>query len=57
MRTNPGLSCSPLMQRTQDRKKLFFDTVCTLADLDWDIYHASVDIDGDWAEQHYYIRT
>lgn len=45
------------MQRTQDRKKLFFDTVCTLADLDWDIYHASVDIDGDWAEQHYYIRT
>uniref|UniRef100_A0A7S0S4Y5 ACT domain-containing protein n=2 Tax=Chlamydomonas leiostraca TaxID=1034604 RepID=A0A7S0S4Y5_9CHLO len=43
--------------KCKDRKKLFFDTVCTLADLDYDIYHASVDVEGDVASQTYYIRT
>eukprot|EP00983_Pelagomonas_calceolata_P091895 1157601-Pelagomonas_calceolata.AAC.8 len=31
--------------------------MCTLADLDYDVYHASVDIEGDWVEQQYYVRT
>ena len=41
----------------KDRKKLFFDTLCTLADLDYDVYHASVDLESDVAHQEYYIRT
>ena len=27
----------------KDREKLLFDTVCTLADLDYDVYHATID--------------
>lgn len=27
----------------RDRNKLFFDTVCTLADLQYSIYHATID--------------
>lgn len=32
--------------RCKDRQKLFFDTVCTLADLNYDIYHATIDSEG-----------
>lgn len=33
--------------RCKDRHKLFFDTVCTLADLNYDIYHATIDCEGE----------
>ena len=32
-----------------DRPKLLFDTLCTLADLDYDVFHASVDAGGGGA--------
>jgi hypothetical protein len=31
--------------RCKDRPKLFFDTVCTLADLNYDVYHGAIDSD------------
>ena len=42
--------------KCKDRSKLLFDTVCTLADMDYDVYHATIDsVKGD-AMQEYYIR-
>jgi hypothetical protein len=29
--------------RCKDRNKLFFDTVCTLSDLNYDVYHGAID--------------
>lgn len=40
----------------RDRRKLFFDTVCTLADMNYDIYHATIDSEGDVANQLFYVR-
>eukprot|EP01024_Parvocaulis_polyphysoides_P052687 TRINITY_DN5214_c4_g1_i1.p1 TRINITY_DN5214_c4_g1~~TRINITY_DN5214_c4_g1_i1.p1 ORF type:complete len:335 (-),score=60.07 TRINITY_DN5214_c4_g1_i1:146-1057(-) len=40
----------------KDRHKLFFDTVCTLSDLDYDIYHASIDEVDGMGYQEYYVR-
>lgn len=41
----------------KDRNKLLFDTVCTLADLDYDVFHATIDsVDGK-AIQEYYIKS
>ncbi len=34
----------------KDRQKLLFDTVCTLADMGYDVYHAT--IDGEHASAH-----
>ena len=43
--------------RCRDRTKLLFDTVCTLADMDFDIYHATIDSSaGGYAHQEYFIR-
>jgi len=43
--------------RCRDRAKLLFDSVCTLADMDFDIYHATIDSDRDgWAHLEYFIR-
>ncbi len=43
--------------RCRDRTKLLFDTVCTLADMDFDIYHATIDSDSDgWAHQEFFLR-
>jgi hypothetical protein len=42
--------------RCKDRNKLFFDTVCTLSDLDYDVYHGAIDSEGEVATQLYYIR-
>lgn len=42
--------------RCRDRTKLFFDTVCTLADMDYDIFHGTIDSDNNIASQLYYIR-
>ncbi len=42
--------------KCKDRTKLLFDTVCTLADMDYDVFHATIDsVKGD-AMQEYYIR-
>ncbi|CAG9463082.1 unnamed protein product [Pedinophyceae sp. YPF-701] len=39
-----------------DRPKLLFDATCTLADLQMDIFHATVDTDGNDACLEYYVR-
>jgi len=39
-----------------DRPKLTFDAVCTLADLNYEIYHATVDIVEERAFLEFYIR-
>lgn len=41
----------------KDRNKLLFDTVCTLADLNYDVFHATIDSVNGRAIQEYYIRS
>ncbi|KAL4560226.1 hypothetical protein LXL04_032376 [Taraxacum kok-saghyz] len=40
----------------KDRRRLMFDTVCTLADMQYVIPHASVDSHGGYAFQEYFVR-
>lgn len=40
----------------KDRRRLMFDTVCTLTDMQYVIFHASVDSDEGYAFQEYFIR-
>ncbi|KAF8378036.1 hypothetical protein HHK36_029369 [Tetracentron sinense] len=42
--------------RCQDRPKLLFDTVCTLTDMQYVVFHATVIAEGPEAHQEYYIR-
>ncbi|KAK4491051.1 hypothetical protein RD792_001773 [Penstemon davidsonii] len=42
--------------RSRDRRRLMFDTVCTLTDMQYVIFHASVDSSGGYAYQEYFIR-
>ncbi|WRX15820.1 ACT domain - like 3, partial [Theobroma cacao] len=42
--------------RCLDRPKLLFDTVCTLTDMQYVVYHATVIAEGPEAYQEYYIR-
>ncbi|CAA7393799.1 unnamed protein product [Spirodela intermedia] len=42
--------------RSRDRPKLLFDTVCTLTDLDYVVFHATVSSHGPLAVQEYFIR-
>ncbi|XP_010257938.1 PREDICTED: ACT domain-containing protein ACR4 isoform X2 [Nelumbo nucifera] len=42
--------------RCKDRPKLLFDTVCTLTDMQYVVFHANVDAEGAEAYQEYYIR-
>ncbi|KAL9225853.1 hypothetical protein vseg_001732 [Gypsophila vaccaria] len=42
--------------RCKDRPKLLFDTVCTLTDMQYVVFHGSVDAEGSEAYQEYYIR-
>ncbi|XP_058089793.1 ACT domain-containing protein ACR3 isoform X2 [Magnolia sinica] len=42
--------------RCKDRPKLLFDTVCTLTDMQYLVFHASIVSDGPYALQEYYIR-
>ncbi|EXB40332.1 [Protein-PII] uridylyltransferase [Morus notabilis] len=42
--------------RCPDRPKLLFDTVCTLTDMQYVVYHATVIAEGPEACQEYYIR-
>ncbi|GAB2280701.1 hypothetical protein Dimus_015327 [Dionaea muscipula] len=42
--------------RSPDRPKLLFDTVCTLTDMQYVVYHATIIAEGPEACQEYYIR-
>ncbi|XP_050203883.1 ACT domain-containing protein ACR4 isoform X1 [Mercurialis annua] len=42
--------------RSKDRPKLLFDTVCTLTDMDYVVFHANIDAEGPEAYQEYCIR-
>nr|XP_043612180.1 ACT domain-containing protein ACR2 [Erigeron canadensis] len=42
--------------KCRDRRRLMFDTVCTLADMQYVISHASVDSRGGHAFQEYFVR-
>ncbi|XP_042473884.1 ACT domain-containing protein ACR2-like isoform X1 [Zingiber officinale] len=40
-----------------DRPKLMFDTVCTLIDMQYVVFHASISSCGNYARQEYFIRN
>ncbi|XP_057973442.1 ACT domain-containing protein ACR3 [Malania oleifera] len=42
--------------RCKDRSKLLFDIVCTLTDMQYVVFHASISSEGPYALQEYYIR-
>lgn len=42
--------------RCKDRPKLLFDTVCTLTDMQYVVFHANATTEGPEAYQEYYIR-
>ncbi|XP_062111318.1 ACT domain-containing protein ACR4-like [Humulus lupulus] len=42
--------------RSKDRPKLLFDTVCTLTDMKYVVFHANIDAEGQECYQEYYIR-
>lgn len=42
--------------RCKDRPKLLFDTICTLTDMEYVVFHGTVDGEGPEAFQEYYIR-
>ncbi|CAL5000931.1 unnamed protein product [Urochloa decumbens] len=42
--------------RCRDRAKLLFDTVCTLTDMQYVVFHGTVIAEGSEAYQEYYIR-
>ncbi|KAL5571718.1 hypothetical protein UlMin_021315 [Ulmus minor] len=40
----------------RDRAKLMFDIVCTLTDMQYVVFHATISSDGPYASQEYFIR-
>ncbi|KAE8710154.1 ACT domain-containing protein ACR5 [Hibiscus syriacus] len=42
--------------RCKDRPKLLFDTVCSLTDMDYVVFHANIGTEGPDSYQEYYIR-
>ncbi|KAK9073149.1 hypothetical protein SSX86_007473 [Deinandra increscens subsp. villosa] len=42
--------------RCRDRPKLMFDIVCTLTDMQYVVFHATISSDRPYATQEYYIR-
>ncbi|KAJ9547030.1 hypothetical protein OSB04_019573 [Centaurea solstitialis] len=48
--------CSVVTVRCKDRPKLLFDTICTLTDLEYVVFHGNVDAEGPEAHQEYCIR-
>lgn len=42
--------------QSKDRPKLLFDTVCTLTDMQYVVFHANINGEGPEAYQEYYIR-
>jgi len=61
---SPGVSVQSWAERgysvvtvlCRDRPKLLFDVVCTLHDMDYVVFHGTVDTAGDRARQEFYIR-
>ncbi|XP_051124174.1 ACT domain-containing protein ACR3-like [Andrographis paniculata] len=47
---------SVITVRCKDRPKLMFDIVCTLTDMQFVVFHATVSSEGHYASQEYYIR-
>ncbi|XP_057963010.1 ACT domain-containing protein ACR4-like [Malania oleifera] len=47
---------SVVTTRSKDRPKLLFDTVCTLTDMQYVVFHANIDAEGPEAYQEFYIR-
>ncbi|XP_024991365.1 ACT domain-containing protein ACR4-like [Cynara cardunculus var. scolymus] len=48
--------CSVVTIRCKDRPKLLFDTICTLTDMEYVVFHGHVDAEGPEAYQEYCIR-
>ncbi|KAI4307201.1 hypothetical protein L6164_030413 [Bauhinia variegata] len=42
--------------RCKDRAKLMFDIVCTLTDMQYVVFHATISSDGPYASQEYFVR-
>lgn len=42
--------------KSKDRPKLMFDIVCTLTDMQYVVFHATISSDGPYASQEYFIR-
>ncbi|KAK7377388.1 hypothetical protein VNO80_02812 [Phaseolus coccineus] len=42
--------------RCKDRAKLMFDIVCTLTDMQYVVFHATISSEGQYASQEYFIR-
>ncbi|KAL5128258.1 ACT domain-containing protein ACR3 [Glycine soja] len=42
--------------RCKDRAKLMFDIVCTLTDMEYVVFHATISSEGQYASQEYFIR-
>ncbi|XP_047312035.1 ACT domain-containing protein ACR1 [Impatiens glandulifera] len=42
--------------KCRDRPKLLFDTVCTLTDMEYEVFHASISSRSSIAIQEYYVR-
>ena len=43
--------------RTRDRPQLLFVTVCTLSDLNVDVFHATIDADSKWANLEFFVKS
>ncbi|KAB5532169.1 hypothetical protein DKX38_018839 [Salix brachista] len=52
----PDRDYTVVTARSIDRPKLLFDTVCTLTDMQYLVFHGAVITDRDEAYQEYYIR-
>ncbi|KAG6736465.1 hypothetical protein POTOM_060762 [Populus tomentosa] len=52
----PDRNYTVVTARSVDRPKLLFDTVCTLTDMQYLVFHGTVITDSDEAYQEYYIR-
>ncbi|KAL1543754.1 Arsenical-resistance protein 3 [Salvia divinorum] len=42
--------------KCKDRPKLMFDIVCTLTDMQYVVFHATISSDGPYASQEYFVR-
>ncbi|KAK4260487.1 hypothetical protein QN277_003591 [Acacia crassicarpa] len=42
--------------QSKDRRKLLFDVVCNLTDMEYVVFHATITTTGDQAHQEFYIR-
>ncbi|KAF3964573.1 hypothetical protein ACB098_12G112400 [Castanea mollissima] len=47
---------SVISVQCKDRAKLMFDIVCTLTDMQYVVFHATISSDGPYASQEYFIR-